>query len=364
MQRDAPVICSYVSACPQADLASIDDVIGQHHIVQEIRRRVRHEDHARPLLLSGPPGSGKRSLARLYAKRLLCEGEGEVDGSPDTCGKCAVCEAFASGSLWGYLEFDMTHVDIVQSTRCHIEQLRYEPVSDRRVVVLRDPDYSDEATDAFLRTLERGAKATTFIILTGQAEKVRPAARSRSDSFVLKAVTGLDAQKLVRKWLPTGRTDESLISLIALHGSGRPGTMYHLAKMIVEHAAWTVQAAKSVFELNWGEDALRYLCALLNGEDCEWARANIDPSRVVVGIRSALYEVSVGREISEAALVGFDRELRSIDEAIDQCAARLRISSGELWDRLATHWSCDGVVDAESFMQASQEAQLIVRGRA
>jgi hypothetical protein len=359
-----PTIRWFANVDPNLDLGNFDEIIGQPQIVDELRRRVLDERHERPLLLAGPPGSGKRSIARLYAKLLLCEGRPAK--SLDPCGCCEQCKAFASSSPWGYLEFDMAHVNILDNARYHINQLRYQPFSERRVVILRDPDRSDEATDAFLKTLETGARVTTSIILTRDECAVRASALSRSDRFHTKTIVGSDARKLIERWLPAVRADKWLVDVIALHGLGRPGLMWHLSQMVMKASAWTLDAVKDLFDVGWGERAIEYLCALLgNQEDLAerlLLQIDADPSRAVLHIRTVLHQIVAGGGISEASLVGLEERMTAASGALDRSAANQGLTSEALWTHLVNHWLRDLVIDAASLVEAGKQAQLIVGG--
>lgn len=356
-------IKDFVYVDPNSDLISFDEVVGQPHIVDEIRRRIADDRHDQPLLLAGPTGSGKRSIARLYAKRLLCEGASAE--SIDPCGDCVPCGAFASSSLWGYLEFDLARANILEGARYHIDQLRYEPVSERRVVLLKDPDRSDEATDAFLKTLEKGVRATTFVILTQDERAVRAAALSRSDRFLARKMERADAGGLIGRWLPAARSEGWLVDIIALHGLGRPGLMWHLSQMVVKSSAWTIDTVLTLFDLHWGARTVDYLSACFNHRD-EVAeelllQIDTDPKRVASHVRSVLHQLIAIDKISEASLVGQEQRLQELSMALDRNAEAHGLTSEILWANLARHWLRDTIVDTASLVEAGREAQRTIR---
>lgn len=346
------------------DLNNFGEVIGQRRIVEEIRRRFKEDQHKRPLLLSGPPGSGKRSLARLYAKSLLCENRPAT--SMDPCGSCVSCRDFSRSSSFGYFEFDMGRPDILEASREKLNEFRFQGFSARRAVLLKDPDRSDAATDAFLKTMETKNTISTYIVLAREERHVRAAALSRSARFRVQKLVGPDARRLLARWLPSDRIDSEVKDLIALHGDGRPGLMWHLSQLVMRRSAWTLAGAKALFDLEWGERTVRYLQALL-GEKSEEAQALLqqidsDPVWTVHHIRTVMYASVTQGAPSEAALRGLKATMTDVFDALGRRAAEQGIPREILWGKLAAHWLEDGVIDGPSLAAAGREADLIVRG--
>lgn len=346
------------------DLNNFGEVIGQRHIVEEIRRRFKEDQHKRPLLLSGPPGSGKRSIARLYAKSLLCEKR--PASSMDPCGSCASCRDFSRAGSFGYCEFDMGRPDILEASRGKLYEFRFQGFSERRAVLLKDPDRSDAATDAFLKTMETKNTISTYIVLAREERYVRAAALSRSARFRVQKLVGLDTQRLLARWLPSDRIDSDVMDLIALHGNGRPGLMWHLSQLVMRRSAWTLAGAKALFDLEWGEWTVQYLQALL-GEKSEEAQVLLreidpDPVRAVHHIRTVMYVGLTQGAPSQAALLGLKGPMTDILDALGRRAAKQGIPRETLWEKLAVHWLEDSVIDGPSLADAGREADLIVRG--
>ena len=131
------------------DLESFEAIIGQKHLVQELRERFESGQHDRPLLLVGPEGSGKRTIARLYAKALLCEAD---RSKIQSCACCQSCAAFKGGANFGYIELDLGHPDGMSHVYAVIEKLRYVPFTDRRVVLINNADCSSEFINVVLKT--------------------------------------------------------------------------------------------------------------------------------------------------------------------------------------------------------------------
>lgn len=346
-------------------LNSFAEVVGQRNVVDEIRSRFAEARHDRPLLLSGPAGSGKLAIARLYAKSLLCEGLREP-GQIDPCGNCASCEGAEAHSVWGYLELNMGRSDIQEIARRQIAQLAYEPLSKRRVLILKGLERSNEGTDAFLKVLEKGARFTTFIGLTENESSVRSAAVSRSDCLRIGSLDRVDARALLERWIAPHSMDTQALDVIALLGDGRPGPMWRDASLAMEVGAWSVTKVRSLFELEWSERTFRYLFAAL-GDSVEEAEALLqqihgDPRRAVLCIQAVLYYALLGHGGTEPSLVGLEEQLRSFSKSIGEAADRRGLKKDELAVQLAGHWLRETVADGDSLLEIGRGAQLIIAG--
>jgi hypothetical protein len=167
---------------------SFEEVLGQKELVSTLVRRVTTKDHSRHIVLHGPEGSGKTTVARLYAQALQCA-EPTPTGSP--CQRCEPCLAFDStGGSLNYLEIDAkTHGNIKHARyirndlRGHLGVL----VADRSAIVVKNADrLSGSAVDILLKAVEEHSGTTTFIFVLHQVSALQPALRSRTQAFRLR----------------------------------------------------------------------------------------------------------------------------------------------------------------------------------
>lgn len=341
------------------------EIVGQPNIAGEIRGRFAEGRHDRPLLLVGPAGSGKRTIARLYARALLCEG---LRGSEqiDPCGSCVACRGAQTGSVWGYLELDMARSNIEEIARQQIAQLQYEPISERRVVILNGLDRSHEGTDAFLKTLENGTRLTTFIGVAEDESSVRSAALSRSDCFRVASLDRYEARALLERWTVRQFMEPQALDVIGLLGVGRPGLMLRHLSLAIGAEAWSLAAIRKLFELEGTERAICYLVALLS-ESADEAEALLqqiddDPTRAVIAVQTVLYHALLGHVGSEPSLVGVGERLKSLGRFLEKAAERRGLKKHDLAMQLASHWRGGAALDLDSLLEVGREAQLIVSG--
>ncbi|WP_316186486.1 hypothetical protein [Bradyrhizobium sp. SZCCHNRI2014] len=357
-----------VSSSPLADpesanteLASLSDVMGQKHILQELRDRFQSGRHDRPLLLAGPDGSGKRTIGRLYAKALLCEGD---RSELQPCGSCPSCTTFKGGGNFGYFELDVSHDEGLSHVHQVIRNLRYVPITDRRVVLITNADRSSEAINAALKTLERGAEATTFILLAQDERRVEAAARSRSAVFRVRPLPEDDVRVLAQRWLASIQVENAVVELIVKSGRGLPGSVLMLCQRVARASTSSLEQAKEVFGLSWGVQILRYWQGLLNDEfqsaqamDC---LSGMTADDAIYRLRAGLRQLLVGEAISEPAFLGLEAGLRELADCLDRDAVRLGQARVALWDELARHWFDDAIVDYEDIIDVSLKTRHLL----
>jgi hypothetical protein len=336
--------------CPNTELASLSDVMGQKHIIQELRDRFQSGRHDRPFLLTGPDGVGKRTIGRLYAKALLCEGDLSAS---QPCGSCPSCKTFKGGSNFGYFELDVSHDDGLSHVRQVIRSLRYVPVTDRRVVLITNADRSSEAINAALKTLERGAAATSFILLAQDERNVEAAARSRSAVFRVRPLLEENVRILAQRWLASIEVESAVVELIVKSGRGLPGSVLKLC----QRSPSTLEEAKELFGLGWGAQILRYWEALLKG-DFQSARAldylsGTTADDAIHRLRAGLRQLLAGDAISEPAFLGLEVGWRELTDYLERNAAKLGQAPVALWDELARHWLDDAIIDYEDVIDVS-----------
>ena len=165
---------------------TFDDVVGQDHVVRTLKNAVTRNRIAHAYLLVGPRGTGKTSLARIFAKALNCTGGPKADFDPND----PACLAIADGSHLGVIEIDGASNNGVEQIRDLRETARYGPAQGQFKVYIIDEVHmlSTAAFNALLKTLEEPPPHVKFIFATTDVQKVLPTILSRCQRFDFKPI--------------------------------------------------------------------------------------------------------------------------------------------------------------------------------
>lgn len=170
-----------------------EQVIGQEHVVESLRKAVLNNSLPTGYLFGGGPGTGKTTAAFILAKALNCENLTE-DGNP--CNECETCKAIDNGSLPGVNYVSMANNGGVEEVRQMVNQAKlYQPIKKQVWILDEIQNISAQAFDALLIPLEDDNMKTLFIMCTTEPEKVRPAVLSRLQIRNFRPVSEVDIAK-------------------------------------------------------------------------------------------------------------------------------------------------------------------------
>src|SRR4029450_10151357 len=163
-----------------------EDVVGQEHVTRTLSRAIEQKRIAHAYLFCGPRGTGKTTIARIFAKCLNCTGGPKVDFDD----KDPRCQEIAEGRSLDVLEIDGASNNGVEQVRELRETCKYAPASSRFKIYIIDEVHmlTTAAFNALLKTLEEPPAHVKFLFATTDPEKVLPTILSRCQRFDLRRI--------------------------------------------------------------------------------------------------------------------------------------------------------------------------------
>jgi hypothetical protein len=253
----APAPTSITIAPP--DLSGFDEIKGQATVVATLKARVLTGLHETSIVLHGPNGVGKRTLARLYAKAAMCE-RSTSEAAP--CGVCDSCRAFGQGSAWDYVELDLSSDRDEDRARELAAMVAFPPRHAlRRVAVLDRVDETvPDVFDVLLKTIEVPPERsrTTFVLLAQDARRVRLAGLSRCYVFRLVPLQPTTMRTVIRARSDAAGVDLNPMTmdvLVAASG-GLLGRLDEVWGATVERGVTTLAGVRTALGLDWGRETI------------------------------------------------------------------------------------------------------------
>ncbi len=164
-----------------------EDVKGQDHIVTTLVNQIKSDRIGHAYLFCGTRGTGKTSVAKLFAKAINCQ---DRDGA-DPCMECSSCKAIQSGASMNVVEIDAASNNGVDNIRTIVEEVQYPPVDGRYKVYIIDEVHmlSIGAFNALLKTLEEPPSYVVFILATTEVHKLPVTILSRCQRYDFKRIS-------------------------------------------------------------------------------------------------------------------------------------------------------------------------------
>ena len=331
------------------------DVVGQEHVTQTLTNAIAQGRIAHAYLFVGPRGTGKTTIARIFAMCLNCTGGPKVDYPEDD----PRCIEIAEGRSIDVLEIDGASNNGVEQVRDLRETVKYAPASSKFKIYVIDEVHmlSTAAFNALLKTLEEPPAHVKFMFATTEAEKVLPTILSRCQRFDLRRIpAALIIKHLAHiAGLEKVKIDAAALDAIARGAEGGMRDAESTLDQLISFCGDKIEEADvlSMFGLAAQGQILELARAVLAGEAekallelDELSKHGKDLARLVSDLLNhfrniLIYQVSHGDlrmlEVSEAEAASLATQAAEVDagavtrvmEVLSECEMRLRDASSK-----------------------------------
>lgn len=300
--------------------STFDEVVGQQHIVKTLQNSLKENKIAHAYLFCGPRGTGKTSMARLFAKALNCE-----EGFGFQCNECENCLSIIDGTHPDVIEIDAASNRGIDDIRDLIDKVRYAPIRGKYKVYIIDEVHmlTTEAFNALLKTLEEPPANVVFILATTEPFKLMPTILSRCQRYDFTKVGNEDLLNRLSTICEKEnvKASKKALSLIVSLSDGGVRDALSMLDQAIAYSGNNLEEhhINEIFGLSSVEEKIKLLRAvklndivLITSLCDSYAQKGLDIRRLTLDLLDILKDLLICKNTKDASLL----KLLTIDETL------------------------------------------------